>query len=79
MSLNVLFAARPERWVTYEAPLRQALDAAGITAHLSTDITPQDVDYIVYAPNSTLQDFDSLHAGQGGAKPLGGGRKYHQQ
>ncbi|WP_339912500.1 glyoxylate/hydroxypyruvate reductase A [Sulfitobacter litoralis] len=57
MSLNVLFAARPERWVTYEAPLRQALDAAGITAHLSTDITPQDVDYIVYAPNSTLQDF----------------------
>jgi glyoxylate/hydroxypyruvate reductase A len=57
MPLNILFAARPERWVTYETPLRQALDAAGIAAHLSTDIAPQDVDYIVYAPNSPLQDF----------------------
>ncbi|MEO9466159.1 MAG: glyoxylate/hydroxypyruvate reductase A, partial [Sulfitobacter pontiacus] len=57
MPLNILFAARPERWVTYETPLRQALDAAGIAANLSTDIAPQDVDYIVYAPNSPLQDF----------------------
>lgn len=57
MPLNILFAARPERWVTYETPLRQALDAAGIEANLATDIAPQDVDYIVYAPNSPLQDF----------------------
>lgn len=57
MPLNILFAARPERWTTYEAPLRDALDAAGITAHLATDIPPADVDYIVYAPNSPLQDF----------------------
>jgi glyoxylate/hydroxypyruvate reductase A len=55
--INVLFAARPERWQTYEAPLRAALDAAGIAAHLAQDIPPQDVDYIVYAPNSDLQDF----------------------
>lgn len=55
--INVLFAARPERWVTYEAPLRAALDAAGIAAHLAQDIAPGEVDYIVYAPNSTLQDF----------------------
>ena len=55
--INVLFAAKPERWVTYESPLRNALDAAGITAHLSQDIPAQDVDYIVYAPNSDLQDF----------------------
>ena len=26
MPLNILFAARPERWVTYETPLRQALE-----------------------------------------------------
>jgi len=55
--INVLFAARPERWVTYEAPLRTALEAAGITAHLAQDIDPAQVDYIVYAPNSSLQDF----------------------
>tara|TARA_R110000787_G_scaffold20666_18_gene61530 strand:+ start:866 stop:1795 length:930 start_codon:yes stop_codon:yes gene_type:complete len=55
--INVLFAARPERWTTYEAPLRSALDAAGIDARLAQDITPEEVDYIVYAPNSSLQDF----------------------
>lgn len=55
--INVLFAARPERWSVYEAPLRTALDTAGIAAHLAMDIPPADVDYIVYAPNSDLQDF----------------------
>ncbi len=57
MTLNILFAARPERWAIYETPLRDALNAAGINAHLATDIPPAEVDYIVYAPNSTLQDF----------------------
>ncbi len=57
MPLNVLFAARPERWETYETPLRAALKAAGVDAHLAQDIAPETVDYIVYAPNSTLQDF----------------------
>ncbi|MEQ6204624.1 glyoxylate/hydroxypyruvate reductase A [Sulfitobacter sp. HNIBRBA2951] len=55
--INVLFAARTERWETYEAPLRTALARAGIDAHLAQDITPAEVDYIVYAPNSDLQDF----------------------
>ena len=55
--INVLFAAKPERWPTYEAPLRDALAKAGIDAHLAQDITPDQVDYIVYAPNSDLQDF----------------------
>lgn len=55
--INVLFAARPERWTTYEAPLRAALATAGIEARLAQDIAPEDVDYIVYAPNSELQDF----------------------
>ncbi|MEW9921220.1 2-hydroxyacid dehydrogenase [Marimonas sp. MJW-29] len=57
MTVNVLFAARAERWETYEGPLRAALDAAGIDAHLSMEIAPEEVDYIVYAPNSELQDF----------------------
>lgn len=57
MTLNILFAARPERWKTYEAHLRAALDKAGIDAHLAIEIPPELVDYIVYAPNSDLQDF----------------------
>ena len=57
MPLNILFAARPERWAVYEQPLRDAMRAAGITANLSTDIAPSEVDYIIYAPNSDLQDF----------------------
>ncbi|MCX7560326.1 glyoxylate/hydroxypyruvate reductase A [Sulfitobacter sp. F26204] len=57
MPLNILFAARPERWETYERPLKEALAKAGITAHLAPQIPAEEVDYIVYAPNSTLQDF----------------------
>lgn len=57
MSVNVLFAAKPERWETYEAPLRKALSEVGVDAHLGMDIPPAEVDYIVYAPNSDLQDF----------------------
>ncbi|MEQ6250592.1 glyoxylate/hydroxypyruvate reductase A [Sulfitobacter sp. HNIBRBA3233] len=55
--INVLFAARSERWDIYEQPLRRALKAAGIDAQLSQDIPPEEVDYIIYAPNSDLQDF----------------------
>lgn len=57
MPLNILFAATPVRWEGYEAPLRAALDAAGIKARLAIDLPPDQVDYIVYAPNSDVQDF----------------------
>lgn len=57
MTLNILFAARPDRWDIYAAPLRDALANAGLEAHVATDIAPEEVDYIVYAPNSPLQDF----------------------
>jgi glyoxylate/hydroxypyruvate reductase len=55
--INVLFAARPERWTTYEQPLRDALAKAGLEANLAIDLPPEEVDYIVYAPNSDVQDF----------------------
>ncbi|KIN75079.1 putative 2-hydroxyacid dehydrogenase YcdW [Sulfitobacter noctilucae] len=57
MTLNILFAAKPERWATYETPLRDALADAGIEAELALTLPPEEVDYIVYAPNSDLQDF----------------------
>lgn len=57
MPINVLFAAKSERWDTYERPLKSAFEAAGLNTFLSVDIPPSDVDYIVYAPNSDVQDF----------------------
>lgn len=57
MTTNVLFAAHRDRWMTYQAPLNDAFARKGLQAHLSPDMSPEDVDYIVYAPNSPLQDF----------------------
>ena len=57
MTVTILFAARPERWAEYEQPLRTALEKTGLTYRLGTDFPPEEVDYIVYAPNSPLQDF----------------------
>lgn len=58
MSVNILFAARAERWSDYEAPLRDALAKVGLTdVTLAQDIPASQVDYIVYAPNSAVQDF----------------------
>ncbi|WP_224816031.1 glyoxylate/hydroxypyruvate reductase A [Hasllibacter sp. MH4015] len=55
---KILFAALPERWATYEPHLRQALADAGVTdADLVLAADPAEVDYIVYAPNSDVQDF----------------------
>ncbi|MEL6550089.1 MAG: glyoxylate/hydroxypyruvate reductase A [Pseudomonadota bacterium] len=55
--LGILFAARSEKWEAYDAPLTAALEAAGIEARLAPDMPPEDVDYIIYAPNSPVQDF----------------------
>ncbi|MEL6689187.1 MAG: glyoxylate/hydroxypyruvate reductase A [Pseudomonadota bacterium] len=55
--LNILFAALNEKWEEYEAPLSEALADAGVEARLTTDLAAEEVDYIVYAPNSTVQDF----------------------
>lgn len=57
MTINVLFAAHPDRWTAYKEPLNSAFTGFGLDTHLSQDIAVQDVDYIVYAPNSPLQDF----------------------
>lgn len=55
--INVQFAARSERWETYQAPLHQAFAQLGLEIDLRQDFAPEEVDYIVYAPNSDLQDF----------------------
>jgi glyoxylate/hydroxypyruvate reductase A len=57
LMINVLYAGHPSRWETYEQPLRDAFAKAGLQADLRTDFAPDQVDYIIYAPNSPLQDF----------------------
>ena len=57
MPINVLFAAKSERWESYEAPLRAAFAALGLDVNLSIEMPADQVDYIIYAPNSTVQDF----------------------
>ena len=53
----ILFAA-PSLWDEYQGPLPAALAEAGIAdATLVTEADPGQVDYIVYAPASPLQDF----------------------
>jgi glyoxylate/hydroxypyruvate reductase A len=54
--LTVLFAA-PSLWPDYRDALPQALTNAGITGQVVTEAPPDQVDYIVYAPSSPLQDF----------------------
>jgi len=56
--ITVLFAATPAHWSEYELPLRAAFREAGLTVNLLTQAPdPAAVDYIVYAPNSDIQDF----------------------
>ena len=55
--VNVLFAAGADRWSAYEVSLRAALAKAGVKVRLATEMPPEEVDYIVYAPDSAVQDF----------------------
>ncbi len=55
--INVLFAARPERWDQYRRVLMDAFAEKGLDVDLRQEFPPEAVDYIVYAPNSSVQDF----------------------
>ena len=57
MTIKILFSANDENWRRYKAPLQDALDDKSLDYELGTNITPSEVDYIIYAPSSYLQDF----------------------
>ena len=57
MTIKILFSANEKNWRRYKAPLQDALDDKSLDYELGTTITPSEVDYIVYAPSSSLQDF----------------------
>jgi glyoxylate/hydroxypyruvate reductase len=55
--INVLFAARPQSWEAYRHALPEAFATKGLEVDLRQDFPPEEVDYIVYAPDSRVQDF----------------------
>ncbi|MDT8854193.1 glyoxylate/hydroxypyruvate reductase A [Paracoccaceae bacterium Fryx2] len=56
--MKIYFAAGAALWPEYEAPLRRALDEAGLEAELSCDAhDPAAVDYIIFAPGGVIEDF----------------------
>lgn len=56
--IRILYAAGAScAWDRWAPPLRAALDARGLKYELSREMPPEDVDYIVYAPDSEVQDF----------------------
>ena len=55
--INILFAAVTERWDQYQEPLKKELDLIGLEYKLSEKLPPSEVDYIIYAPNSSIKDF----------------------
>jgi len=55
--INILFAATSERWDQYQEHLKKELDLIGLEYKLSEKLPPSEVDYIIYAPNSSIKDF----------------------
>lgn len=55
--INVLFAPSQDRLDIYAAPLQTAFAQADLNVDLRAEFPPEEVDYIIYAPNSELQDF----------------------
>lgn len=61
MPVNVLFSAAPEAWPRWAPALEAAFGRRGLDVRLvpelAADLAPDEVDYIVYAPNGGLDDF----------------------
>ncbi len=60
MTINVLFSAPQKRWDEYRGVLGQAFSAAGLCVSLSQSFAPDEVDYIVFAPNGPVSDFTAF-------------------
>lgn len=54
--INILFSAQPARWEEFRPHLHTAFDKAGLDYTLATEFPPEEVDYIVYAPNGPVTD-----------------------
>ena len=57
MTPNVLFAGRADRWDDYQRELARACAEREIVANISPEHPPEDVDYIIFAPNGPISNF----------------------
>ena len=57
MTLKILFSASKKNWSEYKVPLEEAFASVSLDYDLKTSFEPSEVDYIIYAPSSSLQDF----------------------
>ena len=57
MTLKILFSASKKNWSDYKASLEEAFASVSLDYDLRTRFEPSEVDYIIYAPSSSLQDF----------------------
>ncbi|SPH24313.1 Glyoxylate/hydroxypyruvate reductase A [Defluviimonas aquaemixtae] len=57
MSVTVFFAAGEDRWPDYRDHLSAAIAEAGVNARVVLDATPEEADYIVFAPGGPIEDF----------------------
>lgn len=62
--ITILFAGRSDTWAEYADPMTRQMDATGLAYRIlrpedlqSGEVSPEEVDYIVTAPNSKVQDF----------------------
>lgn len=55
--ITALFSANNASWEKFGAPLMDAFSTAGLSVDLTRNADPSTVDYVIYAPNSPLQDF----------------------
>lgn len=56
-TVNILFSAPEDIRAEFEPPIAAALADVGVSAAISDDGAPSDVDYIVFTPNGLISDF----------------------
>jgi len=54
--INILFSAPRHNWAEYKNPLRTAFRDVDLRANLKHTFPPEDVDYIIVAPNGNLEN-----------------------
>ena len=55
--ITALFSATDSNWDKFAPPLRAAFEALDLSVNLAREAPADAVNYIIYAPNSRLQDF----------------------
>ncbi len=63
--IKVLFAAPDRLWPAYREELPRAFDEVSVAAELSREHSPDEVDWIVYAPGGEIADFEPFTRAKG--------------